>query len=102
MGWGLLLKYKCSYQYETENIGLTTFWFSIRGIQGEDWNVGAASSLLIARGLRVGRELVKDHEDGTDEGGPWTLLRGQIAGGATAQCRVRGPAAPPHGSRIHR
>ena len=48
MGWGLLLKYKCSYQNETENIGLTTFWFSIRGIQGEDWNAGAASSLLIA------------------------------------------------------
>ena len=60
MGWGLLLKYKCSYQNETENIGLTTFWFSIRGIQGEHWNVGAASSLLIARGgLRVGTEVVK-------------------------------------------
>lgn len=60
MGWGLLLKYKRFYQNETENIGLSTFWFSIREIQGEDWNVGAASSLLIARGgLRVGTELVK-------------------------------------------
>lgn len=60
MGWGLILKYRCSYQNKTENTGLTTFWFSIRGIQGEDWSVGAGSSLLIARGgLREGRELVK-------------------------------------------
>lgn len=60
MGWGLLLIYKCSYQNKTENTGLTTFWFSIRGIQGKDWNVEVASSLLIARGgLRVGTELVK-------------------------------------------
>ena len=51
---------KCSYQNKTENTGLTTFGFSIRGIQGKDWNVEAASSLLIAHGgLRVSTELVK-------------------------------------------